>query len=204
MRYRALSLGSLCYWVWRVFFMIILVSCSCSLLLLLLLYIGQKSNNDNLVHKSLEDLIHREVYGEEPLFKVKNKVPRNRILIISYSKTSRLTVEVSQNRAVFFANINEKLEETEIDNLKLDSSRKPSGAAVVSALNLVRNVFDCERENSSKLLVGEERRRCRAAPWRAVGPSSPPPPPGPAHRGPCHGLGANPRSVWTPTQGRTV
>ena len=124
--------------------------------------------SDRVIHGHLQDFIHQEVYGEQPLFSIKNKLPRNRILIISYSPASRIAVEVTRNQKVFSVNVNSKLEEVDSPSLKLTWAKKPTSAAILSSLNLIRNVFDCDRENSSKLLSKEERARCREKKFRAV------------------------------------
>ena len=124
--------------------------------------------SDRVIHGHLQDFIHQEVYGEQPLFSIKNKLPRNRILIISYSPASRIAVEVTRNQKVFSVNVNSKLEEVDSPSLKLTWAKKPTSAAILSSLNLIRNVFDCDRENSSKLLSKEERARCQEKKLRAV------------------------------------
>ena len=124
--------------------------------------------SDKVINGQLQDFIHQEVYGEQPLFPIKNKLPRNRILIISYSTASRVAVEVTRNKKLFSVNVNKKLEEADSPSLRLTWSKKPTSAAVLSSLNLIRNVFDCDRENSSKLLSKEERVGCQEKKLRAV------------------------------------
>ena len=124
--------------------------------------------SEKVINGHLQDFIHQEVYGEQPLFPTKNKLPRNRFLIISYSSASRVAVEVTRNAKVFSVNVNAKLEEADSPSLKLNWSKKPTSAAILSSLNLIRNVFDCDRENSSKLLSKEERARCQEKKLRAV------------------------------------
>ena len=124
--------------------------------------------SDKVINGQLQDFIHQEVYGEQPLFPIKNKLPRNRILIISYSTASRVAVEVTRNKKLFSVNVNKKLEEADSPSLRLTWSKKATSAAVLSSLNLIRNVFDCDRENSSKLLSKEERVGCQEKKLRAV------------------------------------
>ena len=77
------------------------------------------------------------MYGEQNLFDMKNKVARNRFLIISYSTESRIVEELTKNPAIFLVNGGQKLEETEREGLQLDWQKKPSAATVISLLNLV-------------------------------------------------------------------
>ena len=121
-----------------------------------------------IINGQLQDFIHQEVYGEQALFPIKNKLPRNRILIISYTTASRLAVEVTRNKKVFSVNVNKKLEDLDSPSLKLSWRRKATSATTLSSLNLIRNVFDCGKENSSKLMTKEERERCQETKLRAV------------------------------------
>ena len=82
-----------------------------------------------------------KVYGEQNLFEMKNKVARNRFLIISYSTESRIVEELSRNKKIFLVNAGQKLEETEREGLQLDWRKKPSTATVISLLNLVITII---------------------------------------------------------------
>ena len=129
---------------------------------------GATAKDKVVIDGQLQDFIHQEVYGEQPLFPIKNKLPRNRILVISYTTASRVAVEVTRNKKVFSVNVNKKLEEMDSPSLRLSWRRKATSAAILSSLNLIRNVFDCGKENSSKLMTKEERERCQETKLRAV------------------------------------
>ena len=83
------------------------------------------------------------MYGEQNLFDMKNKVARNRFLIISYSTESLIVEELAKNKAIFLVNAGQKLEETGMEGLQLDWQKKPSAATVISLLNLVIIIFIC-------------------------------------------------------------
>ena len=64
--------------------------------------------------------------------------------------------------------VNKKLREHSPDKMDVRGLRDVSRTVVVTALSLVRNVFQCHSQTDSLLLSREERIRCQQSNYRAV------------------------------------
>ena len=120
--------------------------------------------------RELQQAVLARVYGgagpgRESLFSPPR--PRNRLLVLSYSTHSPVPARLAANPALFLLNVNARLAETKQRGLELGWTT-PGRTATLATLSLVRNVFDCEKENSSALLSKAERAECVGMEWRAV------------------------------------
>ena len=75
---------------------------------------------------------------------------------------------IARDEEIFLIDVNKKLREHSPDTMDVRGLRDVSRTVVVTALSLVRNVFQCESQTDSLLLSREERIRCQQANYRAV------------------------------------
>ena len=75
---------------------------------------------------------------------------------------------IARNEEIFFIDVNKKLREHNPDKMTVRGLSDVSRTVVVTALSLVRNVFQCDTQTDSLLLSREERTRCQQANYRAV------------------------------------
>ena len=90
-----------------------------------------------MVNAKLEEIIQQKVYGVKPLYENKIKVPRTRLLIMSYSERSPIAIKIAKDENIFYINVNKKLKDTNHANLFLDWSQR-SRTAIVATLSLIR------------------------------------------------------------------
>ena len=120
--------------------------------------------------RELQQAVLARVYGgagqgRQSLFSPPR--PRTRLLILPYSAHSPVPVRLAAHPALFLLNVNARLAETKQRGLELGWTA-PGRAATLATLSLVRNVFDCDKENSSALLSKAERAECVGMERRAV------------------------------------
>ena len=134
-------LGPFCFWIWRVLLILIITFCVVNFFFILAIIVDDKGQTGKepagMVNAKLEEIIQQKVYGVKPLYENKIKVPRTRILIMSYSERSPIAIKIAKDENIFYINVNKKLKETEHANLFLDWSQR-SRTAIVASLSLIR------------------------------------------------------------------
>ena len=75
---------------------------------------------------------------------------------------------IARDEEIFLIDVNQKLREHNPDKMDVRGLSDVTRTVVVTALSLVRNVFQCDTQTDSLLLSRSERTRCQQANYRAV------------------------------------
>ena len=165
--------GPLCFWIWRFLLLGIIIFCCINVVFMLLIFLDNKNSNDDrtasdgLIHRKLEDIVYNQVYGQAELFgDVQKKIARTKFLFVSYAQRSTFIEHLSLEDKLFVLDVNKKIRD---HNPDLDIYwSKVSRTNIVTALSLIRNVFDCDTDDDSLLISPEERETCQNHVYRAV------------------------------------
>ena len=75
---------------------------------------------------------------------------------------------IARDKEIFLIDVNQKLREHSPDKMDVRGLVDVSRTVVVTALSLLRNVWQCDSQTESLLLSRQERIRCQQANYRAV------------------------------------
>ena len=125
-------LGPFCFWIWRLFLILIITFCVVNFIFLLGIIVDKKIKRfrepPGMVNAKLEEIIQEKVYGAKPLYKIPSETRRNKILIITYSARSSLVSEIATNSDIFQFNVGRKLMLNQINESQI----------VIASLNFIR------------------------------------------------------------------
>ena len=96
------------------------------------------------------------------------RLGRTNFLFLTYSNQSLLMDLIARDEEIFLVDVNQKLREHNPDKMDVRGLSDVTRTVVVTALSLVRNVFQCDTQTDSLLLSRQERIRCQQANYRAV------------------------------------
>ena len=97
-----------------------------------------------------------------------SRLGRTNFLFLTYSNQSLLMDLIARDEEIFFIDVNRKLREHSPDKMDVKGLSDVSRTVVVTALSLMRNVFQCDSQTDSLLLSRQERVRCQQSDYRAV------------------------------------
>ena len=165
--------GPLGFWILRFVLLGIIGFCCVNVVFMLLIFLDDKSSNDDLsasdglIHRKLEDIVFNQVHGQAELFgEVQKKIARTKFLFLSYAQRSTLMEHLLLEDRLFVLDVNKKIRD---HNPDLDMYwGKITRTNIVTALSLIRNVFDCHTDDDSLLMSAEEREACQNHVYRAV------------------------------------
>jgi len=151
-------IGPIFSWILKVLVMGFGFFCCINVFFLILIAFDKNSEEagpNGLIHRKVEDLIFNKVNGQNNLFEgADKKVSRTRFLFVSYALTSPLLNHLVLEDQLFLVDVNEKIKE---HNPELGIYwGKVTRTNIVTALSLIRNVFDCDTDTESLLLTSPQ------------------------------------------------